>query len=61
MIIPASIEPSVTCADIRIIDDTIVERSEDFRVAFEVPTGTNANAGVFNTTRVVILDNDSKH
>ena len=60
LIIPASPGPSVTCTDIPIVDDTIVEKYEAFMVSFEVPSSTNADAGVFNTTRVVIIDNDGK-
>ena len=59
--IPASSGPSVTCTEIPITDDFIVESDEVFRVAFEIPPGTVANAGVFNVTRVVIVDNDGKH
>lgn len=61
VLIPASPEASITCADIAITDDTIVETNEEFRVAFEIPPGTTANSGVFNVTLIVIVDNDGKH
>ncbi|CAI8033561.1 FRAS1-related extracellular matrix protein 2, partial [Geodia barretti] len=58
VIISASPEASVTCTDIAITDDTIVEWNEDFHVAFEIPPGTIAKSGVFNVTRIVIVDDD---
>ena len=48
----------MTCTDIAITDDTIVERNENFHVAFEIPPGTIAKSGVFNVTRIVIVDDD---
>ena len=48
----------MTCTDIAITDDTIVEWNEDFHVAFEIPPGTIAKSGVFNVTRIVIVDDD---
>lgn len=58
--IPASESASITCFSIPITDDVIVEETEHFVIGFDVPSGTNANAGVFNLTRVIIIDNDSK-
>ena len=58
--IPVSSGSSRTCANIAITNDNIVENDEDFRVSFEIPSGTNANAGVLTSTRVVIIDDDSK-
>ena len=48
------------CVDIPITDDTILEENEDFCVSFEIPPGTNANSGMITTTRVLIVDDDSK-
>ena len=61
VIIPASSGPSITCTDIGITDDTIVENDEEFLVSFEITPGTNANNGTITITQVVIVDNDSEH
>ena len=55
VIIPASPGSSRVCVDIPIVDDTIVENTEDFIVTFEGPPGTS---GTTTFTRVVIVDND---
>jgi hypothetical protein len=55
VIIPASPGSSRVCIDIPIVDDTIVENTEDFIVTFEGPPGTS---GTTTFTRVVIVDND---
>ena len=60
VLIPASSGSSRTCTNIAITDDTIVENDEDFRVSFQIPSGNNANTGVIASTRVVIIDDDSK-
>ena len=59
--IPGSSGPTRACANIVITGDTIVEDNEDFRVSFEIPSGTTAIPGVITTTRVLIIDDDSKH
>ena len=58
--IPVSSGASRVCVDIPITDDTILEENEDFCVSFEIPPGTNANSGMITTTRVLIVDDDSK-
>ena len=58
--IPVSSGPSRTCADIDITNDNTVENNEDFLVSFEIHPDSNANAGVITSTRVLIIDDDSK-
>ena len=60
VVIPASPGPSETCFDIGIVDDSIVENNEDFRVSFEIPPGSNAEVGPISSTRVIIVDDDRK-
>ena len=60
ILIPVSTGPSRTCADIAITNDNTVENDEDFLVSFEIPPDTNANEGVITSTRVLIIDDDSK-
>ena len=60
VVIPASPGPSETCFDIGIVDDSIVENNEDFRVSFEIPPGSNAEVGPMSSTRIIIVDDDRK-
>ena len=60
VVIPASPGPSETCFDIGIVNDSIVENNEDFRVSFVIPPGTNAEVGLISSTLVIIVDDDCK-
>ena len=58
MTIPASNRASEFCFDVDIIDDDLVENNEAFVVTFQVPSGTDAEAGPTSRTSVVIIDDD---
>ena len=58
MTIPASVGPSETCFEIEIIDDSVKESDEEFLVSFQIPAGSDAQAGSVSSTCVLIRDND---
>ena len=60
VMIPASTDLSEFCFDVDITDDSIVETNEEFVLTFQIPTGTDAEAGSTTSTTVTIVDDDGK-